>query len=87
MSKKLEVKATLGEGEAPAGVRLEVTQGPHTLRSADVPLAAGERTASAEFDVDDGDYEARATALVPHGTPATAVFAVPERVVVTAIAS
>ena len=80
MAKKIKIEADLSDGEKPAAVRLEVTQGANTLRSADVAPGA-----AAEFDVDDGDYEARATALVPHGTSATAVFAVPTAVRVTVL--
>lgn len=75
----VKVEADMSDGEPPAAVRLEVTQGPHTLRSADVDPVAP----TAVFDVDDGDYAARAQALVPHGTPVTAVFAVPTAVRVT----
>jgi hypothetical protein len=77
--KPVQVTADMGLGKAPEKVRLEVTQGPHTLRSADVDPASP----SAVFQVDDGDYVASATSLVPHGTPATAVFAVPRAVRIT----
>lgn len=75
----VKVQAEMGEGKPPEKVRLEVTQGPHTLRSADVDPAAP----AAEFDLDDGDYTASAQSLVPHGAAATAVFAVPAAVRVT----
>jgi len=77
--KTVKVKAEMSDGAAPAAVRLEVTQGPHTLRSADVAPDAPEAT----FEMDDGDYVASAVSLVPHGTPVTAVFAVPDRVTVS----
>lgn len=60
-------------GKPPEAVRLAVQQGPHMLRSADVDP----KNPSATFDVDEGDYVASAQSLVPHGTEATAVFAVP----------
>ena len=77
---KVKITAELSPAAPlPEAVRLEVTQGPHTLRSVDVPADAPE----AVVDLDDGDYTVRATALVPHGTPAEAALAVPVRVVVT----
>lgn len=77
--KPVQVDAEMGPGKAPEKVRLEVTQGPHTLRSADVDPASP----SAVFQVDDGDYEARATSLIPVGSPVTTVFAMPRAVRVT----
>lgn len=74
--KTVKIEAEMSEGTPPEKVRLEVTQGAHTLRTADVDPGKP----AAEFEMDDGDYVARATSLVPHGTPATAVFAVPVRV-------
>ena len=76
---RIKAEAKLSEGAAPAGVQIDVVQG-GVLQSAVAP--ADEPSAS--FDLDPGDYEARATALVPHGAPATAVFAVPIAVRVTA---
>jgi hypothetical protein len=75
---RIKVQADMSEGTPPEKVRIEVTQGPHTLRSADV--APGDATT---FEMDDGDYVASAQSLVPHGAPATSVFAVPSAVRVT----
>lgn len=76
---KVKIEHTMTEGPAPEAVRVTVEQGPHTLRTADVAPGA-----PAELDVDVGDYTARAVALVPHGTPAQAAFAVPDEVRVSA---
>lgn len=76
---KIRVEAEMSSGTPPDAVRIEVSQGAHVLRSADVsPQHPGET-----FDVDDGDYLASAVSLVPYGTEATAVFAVPMRVTVS----
>ncbi len=79
--KPVKITAEMGPGDAPEKVRIEVTQGPHTLRTADVDPA----NPTAVFQVDDGDYVARAQSLVPHGTEVTAVFAVPLRVTVSPV--
>ncbi len=93
--RKIQVTAEMSAGNAPDKVRLEVRQGPHTLRSEEVdvvpadtaaaqPGAVSTAVAKTTFELDDGDYVAAATALVPHGTATTAIFAVPVVVRVSA---
>jgi hypothetical protein len=76
---QVTVTPTMSEGEPPAAVAIAITQGEHHIASAQVPPSAG-----ATFELDVGDFQARATALVPHGTPAEAMIAVPVALVVTA---
>lgn len=77
MPKKITAKHELGEGAAPAAVRVTVEQGDRVLQAADV--APGE---PAEFAVDDGDYTVKAQALVPAGDALSIAVAVPVRLTV-----
>lgn len=79
---RIKIEADMStSAQPPEAVRLEVKQGRHTLRTADVDPAHP----AAEFDVDDGDYVASAQSLMPHGTAATAVFSVPMAVRTTVL--
>lgn len=70
------VQAEMGEGDAPAAVKITVTQGAVLIREAEVPADNPQAT----FEMDPGDYVVHAQSLVPHGAPADAVFAVPVKV-------
>jgi hypothetical protein len=77
-NQKITVTPTMSEGEPPEAVAIAVTQGPHPIQGAQVLPGEG-----AAFDLEPGDYQVTATSLVPHGTPADAMIAVPVALVIT----